>query len=81
MPTQKIANTTNYLLALGDSGDYVRLGVDQDGNAVMEATPLRAPAYTSTERDALAPTNGDMILNMTTNKMQARVNGAWVDLH
>lgn len=81
MPTQKIANVTNYMLALGVTGDYVRLGEDVDQNRVLEAGGLRAKSYTTTERDALTPTNGDIILNTTTNKMQARVNAAWVDLH
>lgn len=36
---------------------------------------------TSTQRDALTPTNGMIIYNTTTDKLQVRAAGAWVDLH
>ena len=48
---------------------------------VVSKTPLQLASFTTTERDALTPLNGDLILNTTTNKIQARVNGSWVDLH
>lgn len=35
----------------------------------------------STARDALTPTDGMVIYNITTNKLQVRAAGAWVDLH
>lgn len=41
-----------------------------------------APSMTSTERDALLnPENSQIIYNETTNKLQVRAGGAWVDLH
>lgn len=39
------------------------------------------PRLTTTERDALTPTNGMVIYNSSTNKLQVRAAGAWVDLH
>ena len=52
------------------------------GNAVViTQSPVRFASFTTTERDALASANGDMIYNTTTNKFQGYANGAWVDLH
>ena len=48
---------------------------------VVSKTPFQLASFTTTERDALSPLNGDLVLNTTTNKVQARVNGSWVDLH
>lgn len=40
------------------------------------------PRMTTTQRDAIsAPPNGLMLYNSTTNKLQVRAAGAWVDLH
>lgn len=37
-----------------------------------------APPMTETARDALTnPQDGQIILNTTTNKLNARLNGAW----
>lgn len=36
---------------------------------------------TSTVRDAIAASNGYVIYNTTTNKLQVYANGVWVDLH
>lgn len=39
------------------------------------------PRLTTTQRDALSFTNGLVIYNSTTNKLQVYAGGAWVDLH
>lgn len=40
------------------------------------------PTLTTTERNALSsPSNGTLIYNSTTHKVQARANSSWVDLH
>jgi len=40
------------------------------------------PRMTGTQRDAISsPANGLMIYNTTTDKLQVRAAGAWVDLH
>ena len=52
------------------------------GNAVViTSSPVRFCSFTTTQRDALASANGDMVYNSTTNKFQGYANGAWVDLH
>jgi len=41
-----------------------------------------APSMTTTERDAITnPQNAQIIYNETTNKLQVRASGSWVDLH
>ena len=55
---------------------------DVDGQRFKSNVPFLLPSYTTTERGNLSGVqNGYLILNTTTNKVQARVNGAWVDLH
>jgi hypothetical protein len=40
------------------------------------------PRMTTTQRDAItSPPNGLILYNSTTNKLQVRAGGAWVDLH
>lgn len=44
--------------------------------------PVILANLTTTERDALTTVvDGMVILNITLNKVQARVNSAWVDLN
>jgi len=48
---------------------------------VVEAgTVLSAPQMTTTQRDALTPTNGWIIYNTTDNKVQVRENGSWSNI-
>jgi hypothetical protein len=44
-------------------------------------SPINLASFTTTDRNGLTATNGDMIYNTTTNKFQGYANGAWVDLH
>jgi hypothetical protein len=39
------------------------------------------PRLTTAERNAISPTDGAVIYNTTTSKLQVRTGGAWVDLH
>ena len=44
-------------------------------------SPINLASFSTTDRNSLTATNGDMIYNTTTNKFQGYANGAWVDLH
>ena len=47
----------------------------------ITASPLKMASFTSASRDLLTAVNGDVIYNTTTNKLQVRAAGTWVDLH
>lgn len=44
---------------------------------VITSSPLRLRSFTTSERDAFTPANGDLIYNTTTGKVQNYVSGAW----
>jgi hypothetical protein len=55
-------------------------------SAALDVTSTTAgvlfPRMTGTQRDAIAsPANGLVLYNTTTDKLQVRAGGAWVDLH
>ena len=47
---------------------------------IVTSSSLRLASFTTTERNALAAQNGDMIYNTTDNKFQGYENGAWANL-
>jgi hypothetical protein len=51
----------------------------QDGVRVTGA-PFRLPSFTTTQKNALTPANGDMVYDTTLNKAQVYQNGAWASL-
>jgi hypothetical protein len=46
-----------------------------------KAGGFKVPSATTTERDALTPAVGMMIVNTTTNKCQVYIGTSWVDLN
>ena len=65
------------------NGDYATITptVQSFTNVVVSGTVL-FPRLTTAQRDAISsPPDGLQIYNTTTNKMQCRAAGAWVDLH
>ena len=46
----------------------------------VTSSPLKMASFTTTERNALTPENGDIIYNTTDNKFQGYENGAWANL-
>jgi hypothetical protein len=81
------AGTDDIGIGLGELGDYLswdkqnglRIGAGADKTQVT-GEYVQMPSVTSTERDALTASNGMMIYNTTTSKMQAREAGSWTDL-
>ncbi len=81
------AGTDDIGIGLGELGDYLswdkqnglRIGAGADKTQVT-GEYVQMPSVTSTERDALTASNGMMIYNTTTSKMQAREAGSWTNL-
>ena len=83
--TNSGASTTTAALAVRDDSK-VGIGTNSvDSGATLEVDGTTGgvlfPRLTTTQRDALTPTNGLMIYNTTTSKFQGYAGGAWVDLH
>jgi hypothetical protein len=54
--------------------------LDAADAVVVQNGTFRFPSFTTTERNSLTPTNGDVIYNTTDNKFQGYENGAWANL-
>jgi hypothetical protein len=66
-------------------GGNIGIGVANPA-AILDVTSTTSaflpPRMTGTQRDAIAtPVNGMILYNTTTDKLQVRAAGAWVDLH
>ena len=78
-----------YVQGLADNyfAGKVGIGVTTPAaSAALDVTSTTAgilfPRMTGTQRDAIAsPANGLVLYNTTTDKLQVRAGGAWVDLH
>lgn len=46
----------------------------------IEGGPLRLPGLNTSQRDNITAANGDVIYNITNNKIQAYQDGAWINL-
>ena len=65
--TLELESDTNLLLTAGTRVE-------------ITSSPLKMASFTTTERNALTPENGDIIYNTTDNKFQGYENGAWANL-
>lgn len=46
----------------------------------VTTSPFRVASLTTTQRNALAASNGDLIYNTTANRFQGYQNGAWINI-
>jgi hypothetical protein len=69
------------------SAGQVGIGTSSpNASALLDVTSTTGgvlfPRMTTTQRDAIgSPANGLVIYNTTTDKLQVRAAGSWVDLH
>jgi hypothetical protein len=74
-----VSGTTLTFTNAPASGDKIQVRNFFNGAELQPASKFQS--YTTSQRNALSPSNGDVIYNSTTNKFQGRANGAWVDFH
>ena len=73
-------------MIIKDAGNIAIGSADPDPSAALDVQSTTAgllpPRMTTTQRDAIAsPVNGLILYNTTTDKLQVRAGGSWVDLH
>lgn len=77
--TYTVSGTTLTFNEAPASGDKIQVRNFFSGNTLQPASKFNS--YTTTQRNALSPSNGDVVYNSTTHKFQGYANGGWVDFH
>jgi len=77
------AYATNFVsngIGLPEIQSASTLTLSAPDGVIVQNGPLRLPSFTTTEKNALAAINGDMVYDSTLNKAQVYENGAWASL-
>ena len=77
--TYTVSGTTLTFNEAPATGDKIQVRNFFSGSELQPASKFQS--YTTTQRNALSPSNGDVVYNSTTHKFQGYANGGWVDLH
>lgn len=77
--TYTVSGTTLTFNEEPATGDKIQVRNFFGGSELQPASKFQS--YTTTQRNALSPSNGDVVYNSTTHKFQGYANGGWVDFH
>ena len=77
--TYTVSGTTLTFNEAPLTGDKIQVRNFYSGSNLQPASKFNS--YTTSQRDALSPSNGDVVYNSTTHKFQGYANGSWIDFH